>query len=125
MALAGPALRRCTAIRDIARVGSGEMSRDTFVLLYVLGSGALAVWVALCLPRLAPRSFRAGAIHLAVAVVVGAVLGPVLHAVPGLPSVLSVLTALFVLALPAITYMLLVGMWLVQLAVSQASSAGR
>jgi hypothetical protein len=35
------------------------------------------------------------------------------------------LLALFLLALPAITYMLLVGLWLVQLAVGQASSAGR
>jgi hypothetical protein len=40
--------------------------------------------------------------------------------VPGLPSELSVLAALFVLALPAITYMLLVGMWIVQLAVAGA-----
>ena len=101
------------------------MSRDTFMLLYVLGSGVLAVWVAVCRPRLAPATFRSGAIRLAVAVVVGAVLGPVLHAVPGLPSVPSVLVALFVLALPAITYMLLVGIWLVQLAVEQASSARR
>jgi hypothetical protein len=36
-----------------------------------------------------------------------------------------VLIGLFLLALPAITYMLLVGLWLVQLAAGQASSAGR
>jgi hypothetical protein len=36
-----------------------------------------------------------------------------------------VLVALFALALPAITYMLLVGLWLVQLTVRQASSVGR
>lgn len=93
------------------------------MLLFVLGSGALAVWVSLCRPRLAPDNFRSGGIHLTVALVVGLVLGPVLHAVPGLPSAASVLIALFVLALPAITYMLLVGLWLVQLAVGQASSA--
>jgi hypothetical protein len=49
----------------------------------------------------------------------------VLHAVPGLPSATSVMIGLFLLALPAITYMLLAGLWLVQLAVGQASSAGR
>ena len=101
------------------------MGRDTFMLLFVLGSGALALWLAISRPRLAPRSFRSGTIHLAMAVIVGAVLGPVVHAVPGLPSVLSVLVALFAFALPAITYMLLVGLWLVQLAVRQASSVGR
>jgi hypothetical protein len=93
-----------------------EMGKETFLLLFVLGAGALAVWVALCLPRLAPRSFRGAWAHLAAAMVVGAVLGPVLHVVPGLPGKLSVLVALFGIALPAITYMLLTGMWLVQLA---------
>ena len=101
------------------------MSRDTFMLLFVLGSGVLAIWVSLCRPSLAPENFRSGGIHLAIALVVGAVLGPVLHAVPGLPSATSVLFGLFVLALPAITYMLLVGLWIVQLAVGHASSAGR
>jgi len=95
------------------------------MLCFVLGSGVLAIWVSLCRPSLAPQSFRSGGIHLTLAVVIGAVLGPVLHAVPGLPSAASVLIGLFVLALPAITYMLLVGLWLVQLAVGQASSAGR
>jgi hypothetical protein len=95
------------------------------MFLFVLGAGVLAVWVSLCRPRLAPENFRSGGIHLAVALAIGVVLGPVLHAVPGLPSTASVLIALFVLALPAITYMLLVGLWLVQLAVGQASSAGR
>jgi hypothetical protein len=58
-------------------------------------------------------------------VVLGSFLSPILHAVPGLPSAASVLVGLFLLALPAITYMLLVGLWLVQLAAGQASSAGR
>jgi hypothetical protein len=95
------------------------------MLFFVLGAGVLAVWVSLCRPRLAPENFRSGGIRLAVALVVGSLLGPVLHAVPGLPSEASVLIGLFALALPAITYMLLAGLWLVQLAVGQASSAGR
>ena len=95
------------------------MSRDTFLLLFVLGSAALAFWVTLRLPGLAPASFRAGGLHLIAALVVGSVLGPALNAVPGLPSALSLLVALFVVALPVITYMLLVGFWLVRLAVTQ------
>ena len=95
------------------------------MLLFVLGSSVLAIWVSLCRPSLAPENFRSGGIHLAIALVIGTLLGPILHAVPGLPSAASVLIALFVLALPAITYMLLVGLWIVQLAVGHASSAGR
>ena len=96
------------------------MGKETFLLLFVLGAASIAVWAALRLPRLAPQSFRAGTIHLVAALVVGAVVGPLLHAVPGLPSALSLMAALFLVALPAITYMLLVGMWLVQLAVASA-----
>src|SRR5256886_15327214 len=95
------------------------MGRDTFMLLFVLGSATLAFWVAMCRPRLAPASFRSGGIHLAAALVVGIILGPVLHVVPGLPSVLSLFVALFAVGLPAITYMLLVGMWLVRLPAGQ------
>ena len=95
------------------------------MLLFVLGSATLAFWVAMCRPKLAPASFRAAGSHLAAALVVGTILGPVLHAVPGLPSSLSLFVAVFGVGLPAITYMLLAGMWLVQLAAGQASTRRR
>jgi hypothetical protein len=95
------------------------MGKDTFLLVFIVGAGVLAVWVALRLPRLAPPSLRWAWAHLAAALVVGAVLGPLVHAVPGLPSTVSVFAALFGIALPALTYMLLAGMWLVQLAVGE------
>jgi hypothetical protein len=97
------------------------MGRDTFMLLFVLGSATLAFWVAMCRPKLAPASFRSGGIHLVAALVVGTILGPLLHAVPGLPSALSLFVALFAVGLPAITYMMLAGMWLVQLAAGQVA----
>ena len=96
------------------------MGKETFLLLFVLGAGAIAAWIALRLPRLAPQSFRAGGVHLAATFVLGAVLGPLVRAVPGLPAELSLLAALFLVALPAITYMLLVGMWLIQLVAAGA-----
>src|SRR5207247_9792441 len=76
------------------RYGLGEMGKETFLLLFVSGSAALAAWVAVCRPKLAPTSFRAGTVHLIAAVVVGGLLGPLVHAVPGLPARLSVLAAL-------------------------------
>lgn len=100
------------------------MGREWFLLLFVLGSGALALWVALRFPALTPASYRATAIHLVAAVVIGSLLSPALRVVPGLPSELSVLVAVFAIGLPAITYMLLVGLWLVRLGATQAP-AGR
>jgi hypothetical protein len=88
------------------------MTRETFLLLFVLGAAALAVWVAQRLPGLAPRSFRSASAHVAVALVIGSVLGPALRLIPGQPGLPAVLTALFAVALPALSYMLLAGMWL-------------
>jgi hypothetical protein len=88
------------------------MTKETFLLLFVLGAAALAVWVAQRLPGLAPRSFRSASVHLGLALLVGSLLGPVLRLVPGQPALPAVLTALFAIALPALTYMLLAGMWL-------------
>ena len=90
------------------------MTRETFLLAFVLGAAALAVWVVMRLPGLAPRSLRAATVHMAVAMLLGFVLTPALQLVPGQPARLSVLVALFGVALPALTYMLLAGMWLLQ-----------
>lgn len=91
------------------------MGRDTFLLLFFLGTATLAVWVVLCVPRLAPQSIRAAAAHIAVALLIGVVLEPAMRLVPGEPAPLSVLAALFGIALPAMTYMLLSGLWLLKL----------
>jgi hypothetical protein len=66
-----------------------------------------------------------GTVHLVAATVVGAGLNPALHAIPGLPSMAAEYVALFFVALPAITYMLLVGMWLVQLAAANGAPGRR
>jgi hypothetical protein len=90
------------------------MARETFLLVFVVGSAALAVWVVFCLPRLAPQSLRAAGGHLLAALAVGYALGPALRLVPGQPAKISVLVALFAVALPALTYMLLAGFWLLK-----------
>jgi hypothetical protein len=101
------------------------MGKDTFLLFFVSGAGTLAAWVAIRLPKLAPRDFRVGTVHLVAAMVVGAGLSPALQAIPGLPATAARFAALFLVALPAITYMLLVGMWLVQLAAANGAPGRR
>ncbi|TML35506.1 MAG: hypothetical protein E6G24_01385 [Actinobacteria bacterium] len=87
------------------------MTRETFLLLFVTGAATLALWVVLRLPRLAPQSVRAATVHMVAALLLGFVLAPALRLVPGQPAKLSVLAALFGIALPALTYMLLAGFW--------------
>src|SRR5919109_1102322 len=52
------------------------MTRETFLLLFVVGAATLATWIMLCLPRLAPRSIRASAVHVCVALLVSFALAP-------------------------------------------------
>ncbi len=101
------------------------MGKETFLLVFVVGSATLAIWVAACLPRLAPRSLRVAAVHLGAALLLSFVLAPALRLVPGLPSRLSVLAALFGVALPALTYMLLAGLWLLKLMAGHPLARGR
>ena len=73
------------------------MGKESFLLLFVVGAGAIAAWIALRLPKLAPSSFRGGTAHLLATLVVGLLLGPAVRAVPGLPSTPSIMAALFLL----------------------------
>jgi len=91
------------------------MGKEGFLLLFVLGAATLALWVAVRLPRLAPQSLRAAAVHMIVALLLSFAMEPALQLVPGLPARLSVLIALFGIALPAMTYMFLSGVWFLKL----------
>lgn len=91
------------------------MTTQTFLLVFVTGAAALSGWIAFCLPRIAPRSLRGAGVHVVVALVLGFLLAPGLHLVPGQPGRVAVLAALFGVALPVLTYMLLAGIWLLQL----------
>ena len=95
------------------------MSRDTFLLAFVLAAAVLAGWVAFRLPAFGPHTLRGGWLHLAVALVSGALLTPLMNLVPGQPAVVPVIAALIGVALPVVTYMFLAGIWLVRLAVEQ------
>jgi hypothetical protein len=88
------------------------MSKEQFMLLFVVGSGVLAVWIALRVPQIAPHTLRAAGVHICAALLLGCLLSPALKLVPGQPGTTSVLVALFAIALPALTYMLLAGLWL-------------
>jgi len=95
------------------------MTRDTFLLAFVLAAAVLAGWVAFRLPAVGPQTLRGAWVNLAVALVLGALLTPIMNLVPGQPDTLSVLFALMCVALPIVTYMFLAGIWLVRQAIEQ------
>jgi hypothetical protein len=92
------------------------MSKDVFLLCFLVGSALLAAWVAVRFPRLGPASLTWAFFHIGLTFGVGLVLGPGMALVAGDGRVLL---ALFAVGLPAVTYMFLAGIWLLR--VTQSS----
>ncbi|HEY2939549.1 MAG TPA: hypothetical protein VGJ27_07030 [Gaiellaceae bacterium] len=95
------------------------MSSGAFLLAFSLGAAALALWIFVCLPKLAPTSLTRAFGHVVAAMVVGVLLKPALTGMAESGFPLAVFTALFGVALPGLTYMFVAGAWLLR-----AMSAG-
>jgi hypothetical protein len=85
---------------------------DSFIHVLVVGAALLAMWVALRLPQLTPQTRRGYGLALAGVVAVVVATPWLVHAV-GTP--LGVLAAVFLVVLPAFTYVFLAAFWLLQL----------
>lgn len=88
------------------------MSKDVFLFFFLVGAALLAVWVAVRFPRY-PATLTGALAHVAVTFGVSFALAPVLAVVAGDGRQLL---AVFAVALPALTYMFLVGFWLLRAA---------
>lgn len=93
------------------------MSVDTFVAVLCLGAGLLALWIVARLPKAGPASLPRALAHVVVAVLVGAVTGPAIHAIAALSLPGAVFVVTFGIALPALTYMFLASAWLLRVMV--------
>ena len=91
------------------------MSKDVFLLCFLLGSALLAAWLAVRFPRLGPASLTWAFFHIGLTFGVGVMLGPAMAFVAGAGLALAV----FAVGLPAVTYMFLAGIWLLR--VTQSS----
>lgn len=92
------------------------MSSSTFLLALSLGAAALALWIYVCLPKLGPATLTRALAHAAVALLMGALLKPVLAGIAASDLPLAVFLAIFGVALPALTYMFVAGAWLLRAA---------
>ena len=84
------------------------MTHGTFAIALLLGAGLLALWLDTRLPRLAPATLKAIALHGALALVA-------IQLMPGASgSTAATFAVVFGIALPALVYLLLVTCWFIR-----------
>ena len=88
------------------------MSKETFLFFLVIGAATLAFWVAARFPRFGPSNLNAAFMHVLLTFGVGFALAPTMGLVEGAGAFVAV----FGVALPALTYMFLAGIWLLRAA---------
>ena len=92
------------------------MSGSFVTLLIGVGAGAIALWIDVRFPRLAPSEIGTALVHVAASVAVGYASGPAMHAVNTSDDSRTVLVAVFGIGFPAVVYCLLAGLWLIKAA---------
>ena len=98
------------------------MNVSLYVVLFAIGSAAVALWITVRFPKLMPWNMAVLLVHLVLAFLCVYAVGPGMAAVSasGIPS--PRITGVFAVAFPVLVYNFLVGSWMVRLA--QASGAG-
>jgi hypothetical protein len=115
----GPALSRRLDARSTQLYalvsGTGRnLSSSTFAICFLVGCAVVALWLDVRFPRLGPATVKGTLLHVAATIVAAQLLFPVaFESVTG--SLVWTLAALFVVALPALTYSLLVAVWVLKL----------
>lgn len=91
------------------------MSAGLVTLLIGVGAGAIALWIDVRFPRLAPQELAKVVLHAAAAVAVGYATSPALHALIAYEDPVLTLVAVFGLAFPSVVYFLLAALWTLKL----------
>ncbi len=92
------------------------MSVTLFLVLFALGAAALALWIDVRFPRLAPSALRPALIIVGVSVLAAQlVVPPALQYLFGTGSWPLSLVGLFCLALPALTFTFLAAIWVIKI----------
>jgi len=81
-----------------------------------LGAGAIALWIDVRFPQLAPQDMAKAVLHAAASLAVGYATSPAIQALVAYEDQRLTLLAIFGLAFPSILYCLLAGIWVIRLA---------
>jgi hypothetical protein len=92
------------------------MNAGFVTVLIGLGAGAIALWIDVRFPRLAPQELVKALLHVAASLAVGYATSPAMQLLVAYDDPRLTLLAVFGLAFPAIVYCLLAGIWVIKLA---------
>jgi uncharacterized membrane protein len=79
-----------------------------------LGAGAIALWIDVRFPRLAPQEMAKAMLHVGASFAVGYAVGPAFQALVSYGDPRLTLLAIFALGFPAVVYCLLAGIWVIK-----------
>jgi hypothetical protein len=91
------------------------LSSQLFAYCLLGGAAAIALWVDVRFPRLAPQSMRAAMLHIGATLVVAQIVLPLATSVLTGSRALALL-ATFAVALPSLVYCLISAIWVIRLA---------
>jgi hypothetical protein len=100
-----------------------HLSAGTFGVAFLLGAAFVALWLHVRWPSLMPSRWPRVLAHVAIAIAAAHLAPSVIGYLASLESVPAVFTAVFGVALPLLTYNLLVALWV--MASLLAASRGR
>jgi hypothetical protein len=92
------------------------MSVTMFLVLFAVGGAALALWIDVRFPKLAPAALRPALITVGISVLAAQLLvPPALQYLLGTGSWPLSLVGLFCLALPTLTFTFLAAIWVIKI----------
>jgi hypothetical protein len=95
------------------------MTGIEFLVALTLGAGALALWIDVRFPGLAPDGLRGAIIRVGIALLAGQGLLPVIHLfMPALNPVARALVVTLAVGLPVLVYSFLSSIWIIRIAQS-------
>ena len=92
------------------------MNAGFVVGLIGLGAGAIALWIDVRFPRLAPQELTTVVLNVAASVAVVYATGPVIQMLSASDDPRIVMLGVFAIAFPSVVYCLLTGIWMIKLA---------
>jgi hypothetical protein len=96
-------------------MASVAVNAGIVVGLIAVGAGAIALWIDVRFPRLAPQEMIKVILHIALSVAVAYATTPALKMVTASDDPQVVLLGIFAIGFPSIVYCMLAGIWLIRL----------